>query len=74
MKPQNDKQVKVTYATKEQRQVLLLKEAFGRDLVLFQKLLQETPADWTFTVIQSGSQKELVVNIPAKKAATGLFS
>jgi hypothetical protein len=34
---------------------------------MFSKLLADVPKDWTLTVIQEGSQKELVVNIPAKK-------
>lgn len=58
--------VKVTY-TWEQRIVLMLKEAFLRDLSLFKTLLEATPKDWTFTVISDGTTKELVVNIPAKK-------
>lgn len=73
MKQKDDKQVKVTYATKDQRHSLLLKEAFQRDLVLFQRLLNDTPQDWTLTVISSGSTKELFVNIPAKKPSKGLF-
>jgi hypothetical protein len=56
---------KVTYSY-EQRLVLLLKEAFIRDLIYFDKLLLNTPKDWTLTVIQDGDIKELVVNVPAK--------
>lgn len=57
---------KVTYSY-DQRFVLLLKESYERDLVMFTKLLDNVPRDWTFTVIQEGSRKELVVNVPAKK-------
>jgi hypothetical protein len=57
---------KATY-NKDQHLVLLLKESFQRDLTMFSKLLEGIPRDWTLTVIQEGSQKELVVNIPAKK-------
>jgi hypothetical protein len=64
----NDKEhsSKVTYSY-EQRHVLLLKESFQRDLNFFYKLLDNTPRDWTLTVIQKGPVKELVVNLPAKK-------
>jgi hypothetical protein len=62
----NESKSKVTYSF-EQRQVLLLKEAFTRDLIYFSKLLVDVPRDWTLTVIQDGANKELVVNIPAKK-------
>jgi len=57
---------KVTYSY-DQRSILLLKESYERDLVMFTKLLDNVPRDWTLTVIQGGSRKELVVNVPAKK-------
>ena len=58
---------KVTYSY-DQRRILILKEAFLRgDLSLMQRLLEEFPKDWTYTVIQEGSMRELVVNVPAKK-------
>lgn len=66
MQPAKTNKVKVTY-TWEQRNVLLLKEAFQRDLSLFKTLLESAPRDWTFTVLSDCSIKELVVNIPAKK-------
>jgi hypothetical protein len=62
----NETKSKVTYSY-EQRHVLLLKESFSRDLDLFRKLLENTPRDWSLTVIKSGDSKELVVNIPTKK-------
>jgi len=57
---------KTTYAY-EQRQILILKEAYERDLKLFIELLGGIPKNYTLTVIQEGSRKELVVNVPAKK-------
>lgn len=57
---------KVTYSY-DQRQVLYLKEAFRGDLNLFMRLLDASPKDWTYTVIQEGSMRDLVVNVPAKK-------
>jgi hypothetical protein len=57
---------KVTYSH-DQRRILYLKEAFRRDFNLFIKLLEDSPKDWTYTVIQEGSMQELVVNVPAKK-------
>lgn len=57
---------KTTYAY-EQRQILILKEAYERDLKLFIELLGNIPKNYTLTVIQEGSRKELVVNVPAKK-------
>lgn len=57
---------KTTYAY-EQRQILILKEAYERDLKLFIELLGSIPKNYTLTVIQEGSRKELVVNVPAKK-------
>jgi hypothetical protein len=66
MQPAKTNKVKVTY-TWEQRTVLLLKEAFQRDLQLFKTLLESAPRDWTFTTLSDGTMKELVVNIPAKK-------
>jgi hypothetical protein len=62
----NPNKSKCTYSY-EQRQVLLLKEAFQRDLSMFSKMLQDVPREWTYTVIQEGTNKELVVNIPVKK-------
>lgn len=62
----NENKSKVTYSY-EQRHVLLLKESFLRDLTYFSKLLENTPKDWSLTVIQDGDSKELVVNVPAKK-------
>lgn len=56
---------KVTYAY-EQRNILLLKEAFARDLTYFSKLLSDLPRDWTLTVLQDGDLKDIVVNVPAK--------
>jgi hypothetical protein len=58
---------KVTYSY-DQRAVLFLKEAFLReDLKEFMRLLETSPKDWTYTVIQEGSMRDLVVNVPAKK-------
>lgn len=57
---------KATY-NKDQFMILMLKEAFQRDLTMFSKLLGEVPRDWTLTVIQEGNQRDLIVNIPAKK-------
>lgn len=52
----------------EQRQILLLLEAYRRDLTMFSKLLEQTPKDWTLTVITDESgQRSLVVNVPPKK-------
>jgi hypothetical protein len=56
---------KATY-TSQQFQVLLIKEAFVRDLNLFKTLLDKVPQSWTLTVIEQNGQKELVVNIPPK--------
>lgn len=66
MSPSKELKSKCTYSY-DQRSVLLLKESFERDLVIFSKLLENAPRDWTYTVIQEGSHKELVVNVPAKK-------
>jgi hypothetical protein len=51
--------------------ILLLKEAYERDLSLFHKLVTDTtffgsaiPKDWTFTVVRTGDKRELFVNIP----------
>jgi hypothetical protein len=57
---------KVTY-TSTQFQILLLKEAFLRDLNLFKTLLERVPQTWTLTVIENGGLKELVVNVPPQK-------
>jgi hypothetical protein len=58
---------KVTYSY-DQRRILILKEAFLKgDLVLLSRLLEEFPKDWTYTVIQEGSMRDIVVNVPAKK-------
>lgn len=61
---------KVTYST-NQLMILLLKEAYERDLSLFHKLVTDTsffgsaiPKDWTFTVVRTGEKRELFVNIP----------
>jgi hypothetical protein len=61
---------KATYAANQLR-VLLLKEAYERDLSLFHKLVTDTsffgsaiPKDWTFTVVHIGDKRELFVNIP----------
>lgn len=62
----NQSKQKVTY-TYEQRRVLVLKEAFQRDLNLFIKMLDDVPKDWTLTVISDGPVRELIVNVPAKK-------
>jgi len=63
---QNQIKSKCTYSY-DQRQVLLLKEAFQRDLTMFRKMLEDVPKEWTLTVLQEGNQRDLVVNIPAKK-------
>lgn len=63
----NTNKQKTTYANKEQRQILVLKEAFLRDLGMFTKLLEYVPQEWTLTVITDGDHRELVVNVPAKK-------
>jgi len=63
---QNPNKSKCTYSY-DQLKVLLLKEAYQRDLTMFNKMLQDVPREWTYTVISEGNQRELVVNIPAKK-------
>jgi hypothetical protein len=74
MKPKEEK-VKRTY-TRGELNILLLKEAFERDLPLFASLLQKGEGffdrpiigdDWTFTVVQSGNARELFINIPPSK-------
>lgn len=62
----NQSTQKVTY-NYEQRSILMLKEAYQRDLALFGKLLAELPKDWTVTVIGKGRDRELIVNVPPKK-------
>jgi len=57
---------KVTY-NYETRQVLMLKEAYERDLGLFHKLLNDAPRTWTFTVLSTDGRKELIANIPPKR-------
>jgi hypothetical protein len=64
---------KTTYTT-NQLKILLLREAFERDLSLFHKLVTDTnffgsaiPKDWTFTVVRTGGQRELFVNVPQQK-------
>jgi hypothetical protein len=64
--PNKSSQSKVTYKYETVR-VLLLKEAFMRDLNLFKSLIGEAPKDWTYTVIVNGQNRELVVNIPSGK-------
>lgn len=75
MKPKEQKS-KRTYS-KDELNILLLTEAFERDLSLFSTLIQKKdgffdqpmiPKDWTFTVVkdQSGN-RELFINQPAKK-------
>lgn len=63
---ENQNKAKVTY-TYEQRQILLLKEAFQRDLTMFSKMLNDVPREWTLTVLQEGNRRDLIVNVPAKK-------
>lgn len=75
MKPKEQK-VKRTY-TKDEMNLLLLKEAFERDLPLFVSLVQKSESlfgvpmigkDWTFTVVNNPSgTRELHINVPAKK-------
>jgi hypothetical protein len=64
----NDKESKskVTYSS-GQVYILLLKEAFLRDLNLFKTLLEKAPQAWTYTVIENGGRKELIVNVPPQK-------
>lgn len=62
----NQNTQKVTY-NYEQRSILMLKEAYQRDLVLFNKMLAEIPKDWTLTVMGKGRDRELIVNVPPKK-------
>lgn len=61
---------KVTYSN-GQLIVLLLREAYERDLSLFARLLTERrgdiPKEWTFTTVKKGQSRELFINIPAKK-------
>jgi hypothetical protein len=57
---------KVTY-TSTQFSILMLKEAFLRDLNLFKTLLERVPQTWTLTVIENGSHRELIVNVPPQK-------
>jgi hypothetical protein len=61
----SNKSHKETYAD-DRIIVLLLKEAFARDLVLFYKLVQDLNRHWTLTVKTEGNSKELIVNIPNK--------
>lgn len=56
----------------KRRDILMLKEAFDRDLPMFWKLLQGAPKSWTFTVLTEGDKKSLVVNVP--KEGGGFFS
>lgn len=64
--PKINNKTKVTY-NYDTKSVLLLKEAYERDINLFYKLFQEAPRNWTFTVITVEGRKELLVNIPPKK-------
>lgn len=66
---------KRTY-TKNELWILLIQEAFKRDLNLFNQLINQTsgffsdskvPSDWTFTVVSDESGSKLVVNKPSKK-------
>lgn len=66
METQTANKSKCTY-TYDQRKILLLKEAYQRDLKMFIEMLGDVPRDWTLTVIQEGARRELVVNVPAKK-------
>lgn len=62
----------------DQLPILIVQEAFKRDLPLFRQLITETSGffgqpfvrkDWTFTVIVSETgERELVINVPPQKA------
>lgn len=75
MKPKEQK-VKRTY-TKDEMNLLLLKEAFERDLPLFVSLVQKSESlfgapmigkDWSFTVVKDpAGARELHINVPTKK-------
>jgi hypothetical protein len=76
VKPKEQKS-KRTYARSELN-ILLLKEAFKRNLILFSDLIQMKegffndspmiPNNWTFTVItDSQGDSELFVNVPPRK-------
>lgn len=70
-KPKEQK-IKRTYR-KNELAILLLKEAFERDLRLFSELMLAKGSvmdtaktdDWTFTVVDTGKTRELFVNVPA---------
>lgn len=77
VKSDNKTKVKTTY-TQSNMGILLLKEAFQRDLALFASLLEKKvpilgqpliPAGSTFTVVKypEGNQ-ELFVNVPGSKS------
>jgi hypothetical protein len=70
--PNKSSQSKATYKYETVR-VLLLKEAFMRDLNLFKSLISEAPKDWSYTVIVNGQNRELVVNIPSGKPKESTF-
>lgn len=76
MKNKQTKPMKRTFSA-NQLSILLLQEAFKRDLPLFRQLVTETSGffgqpfvqkDWTFTVstLETG-ERELIVNVPQKK-------
>jgi hypothetical protein len=73
----NKQKVKTTY-TREQLHVLLLKEAFRRDLPLFVELVTKRkeglfdsspmiPPGTTFTAVSEDGETELFVNLPVPK-------
>jgi hypothetical protein len=73
MKPKELQVRKRTY-TRDELNILLLKEAFERDLSLFASLLQKKEGffeepfigdGWTFTVVHTGTTRELFINLPA---------
>lgn len=76
MKPKEQKS-KRTYS-RDELNVLLLTEAFERDLSLFATLVQKregffeqpmVPNDWTFTVVKNPTDgsRELFINKPSRK-------
>jgi hypothetical protein len=77
MKSKQTQPTKRTFST-NQLSILLLQEAFKRDLPLFRQLVTETSGffgqpfvekNWTFTVlISENGERELVVNVPQKKS------
>lgn len=68
---------KRTYA-KSELWILVLQEAFKRDLTLFHQLVNPKEGffydnskalnDWTFTVVQEDGVSTLIVNKPTKKS------